>query len=235
MFLRGSRVPTQITGPSAGTASLGVQSGAPFGQVTMRAGSTPSRATTCAATVSDTVTTRIGVAGVRGHQARIVPPDFRGGRLGMVQEEQVVNGHDLRGPRCRQQQRRGGVRHVDSAGHPFDRRPPEAMPGPIEHPDRHAGIVAADPCARSDESVLPAAGEHGHLVARRGRGPQREHRPMHVLADAGPRAQRRSIVEQHPHGTYASVRRSATRRPPCRRERTGLRAVDALRAGRSKA
>ena len=115
--------------------------------------------------------------------------------------------------RGRQQQGRGGVRDVDAAGQPLDRRPSESMPRPVERPHRHTGVAGLDCGAGRVQAILPAAREDRHSAARRCRGRQRNRRAMHVLADAGPRAQGGSIVEQHPHGTYASVRRSATRRP----------------------
>ena len=144
MFLRGSRVPTQITGPSSGTAGRGVQSGAPLWQMAMRPGSTPSRAVTCAATVRDTVTTRSARRACAADERRVIAADLGGRGLGMIEEEQVVDGHDLRGPPGREQQGRRGVRHVDAAGQPLDGRPPEPVPGPVQGAHRNAGIPARD-------------------------------------------------------------------------------------------
>ncbi len=66
---------------------------------------------------------RVGAARMRGRQLGIVASDLAAYAFGMVQEEEVVNGDDLRRVPGRNQQRMRGMHDVDSARQRLDRRP----------------------------------------------------------------------------------------------------------------
>jgi hypothetical protein len=118
----------------------------------------------------------------------------------MRQEVEVVNRDHLRCPARGNEQRMRRVRHVHGAGERFDRRPLRPVPQVVQHPHRHTAIdhPAVQRCADSRiGAVLPRAGEDRQLVAVRLliRADQR----MEVLADAGPLAQGRPVVDEDSH------------------------------------
>ena len=61
-------------------------------------------------------------------------------------------------------------------------------------------VESARDLAAALHALRTEQGEHGHAGARRRGGGRRQRGAVHVLADAGPPTQRRSIVEQHLHG-----------------------------------
>ena len=114
MFLRGSSVPTQMTGPSAGTCVRGGPVGRAVvaGDHARRIDAEPLR--DLPRDGGRDGDDQVGSPGVRADQRRVVALDLGGGGLRMIEEEQVVDGDHLRGARGRQQQGRGGVRDVDA-------------------------------------------------------------------------------------------------------------------------
>ena len=95
-----------------------------------------------------------------------------------------------------------GVDDVDRAGEHLDRRPLQAVPEEVQHPHGHAAVDDARAKAGrgiGSRPVVPRAREHRDvIVVRRCVGPDNF---VHVLADAGARAQRRTVVDEDLHGS----------------------------------
>src|SRR5690242_5595678 len=134
-------------------------------------------------------------------ERRIVAPDFRVSALGMIQEEEIVNGDHLRGFARRDQQRMGRMDDVGRSREPFDRRPFQPVPQVIQGRNRYATIDDGDAELGRDRRgrpVLPGAREHGHIIATM-RGRVSPYELSDVLADARARAQSWTIVDEYPH------------------------------------
>ena len=161
---------------------------------------TASRAVTSRAVCSETTTTRSARRAWLAVKRWIVAPDFRGRPVGVIEEVEVVDGHDLERPPRRQQQRVRGVCDVDRSRQPFHRRPLQAMPGEVQHADRDPPV---DDDGAGNEiggrAVLPRAGEEDQAVAGGEGVRNRVGQLVHVLADAGALPERRAIIEQNPH------------------------------------
>jgi hypothetical protein len=85
---------------------------------------------------------------------------------------------------------------------PFDWRPLEAIPGPGQAADWNAPVDDAHARKLGDQrrggTIFPRAREDGELVTAWKAG-QRPRKLVRKLADAGPFAQRGTVVEQNPH------------------------------------
>ena len=113
-----------------------------------------------------------------------------------------MNRDELRGRSGRKQQWMRRVSDiVGAAGHGLDGRPAEAVPRDIQRSYRDASIDDAD--ARKlrgeveDGAIFPGARKQGDLVFPFSR--KRLDRLMNILANAGPRAQRRTVIDHYPH------------------------------------
>ena len=119
-----------------------------------------------------------------------------------VQEVEVEHGDDLGGPFRRDEQRRRGVHDVAVAGEPLDRRPAGAVPRPGQRPHRDPAIDLRHARHRGrhlgGDPIGPRAREQRHAIAGRRRG-ERASQLVHVLADAGPRPERRAVIHDHVH------------------------------------
>ena len=140
-------------------------------------------------------------------QRGVVAADLGARPLGMRQEIQIVDGHDLRrGPR-RQQQRMRRMRDVvRAAGEHFGWRPSEPMPRQIQQPHGHAAIDDRRACQVRirREPILPRAREERQLERRRRtawrvRGKQCLDELMCILAGAAAFTQRRAVIDQDAH------------------------------------
>ena len=92
------------------------------------------------------------------------------------------------------------VRHVDSSGEHLDGRPFETVPGEVEDTYRNSDINSR--CAGdgvSIEAVPQRAREQDQRVVRRQLREQTRRQAVHVFADAGALAQRRTVVEEDAH------------------------------------
>ena len=86
------------TGPRAAAAARGGQAGAPGRHTMMRSGRHAEAVLDLARGVLGDHDDRIRAPGVGCRQRRIVAANLRRGPLGMVEEVEIVDGHDLRGP-----------------------------------------------------------------------------------------------------------------------------------------
>jgi hypothetical protein len=129
----------------------------------------------------------------------------------VAEEIEIVHGHHLRGPRGRDQQRTLAVHHVVRARQPFHRRPLQPIPRPHQPANRDFDVRDFRGrhfnCKRRGRPVFPGVGEqrHGrcHAVARA--GAQGFRKFMYELADTGPFAQSRTVVDQEPHSGNSTM------------------------------
>ena len=85
----------------------------------------------------------IGAPGMLFRQDRIVPADFGTRPFRMIEEIQIVDGHDLEGAAGRHQQRVSRVGDVDRPREELGWRPFEPTPGEVEQANRASSIHAA--------------------------------------------------------------------------------------------
>jgi transcriptional regulator of acetoin/glycerol metabolism len=87
----------------------------------------------------------VGAADVLAHQGGVVAPDLRVREVGVLEEEEVVQGDDLPRALAGQQQR---VRRVDEvqrrADHPVERRPLQPVPGQVQGVHREPAVHQRD-------------------------------------------------------------------------------------------
>ena len=133
-------------------------------------------------------------------ECRIVAADLGGRSLGLRQKKQIVDGHDLRRPARRHQERMRRMHDIDRSRQHFRRRPLVAMPEIIQHADGDAPVDHArtgfilDACRRA---VLPGAREEQDLVTVDRR--VRTNQLMDVLAHAGSLPQGGPVVDEDAH------------------------------------
>ena len=95
---------------------------------------------------------------MRWRQLRIVTLDLAVHTIWMLEEEEVVNRHDLRGVPGRNEQRMRRVHDIDRTAEGLDRRPLDTVPQIVEHRHRHAAVndtSAQFPRERRCGSILP--------------------------------------------------------------------------------
>ena len=90
---------------------------------------------------------------------------------------------------------------VGASGHGLNGRPAKAVPRDIQRPHRNALMDDADAWKLGGEvwgrAIFPGARKQGDLVFPFSR--KRLDRLMNILANAGPRAQRRTVIDHYPH------------------------------------
>ncbi len=144
------------------------------------------------------------------HEGGVVAADLLPRPLGVQQEIEVVDRDHARGAARGQQQR---VRRMDDIVAPpreqLGRRPPQAVPCPVQRSNRHAAIDDPDRSQLGNSGriwpILPRAGEQldrqpafsGPVLRQLDQCPRQL---VDVLADPGAFPQGGTIVEQQPHG-----------------------------------
>jgi hypothetical protein len=142
----------------------------------------------------------VGALRVTARQNRVIAPDFRSRSLGVIEEVEVMNGHDTCSPAAWDQQRMHRMRDVNASAEGFDRGPLESMPGVVEHAHRDARIDGA--CSgyyTAIEPILPRAREQRERIGTPEVTRERDGHFVDVLADARPLPERRAIVEEDAH------------------------------------
>ena len=118
----------------------------------------------------------------------------------MIEEVQVVHGHDADGPPRRNGDRVHRMDDVLGAGEPFDRRESKPVPAQVQH--AHGNARVHDLRTRHDpggEAILPGAGEQREDVGRPEQRRQRGGELVRVLADAGALAKGGPVIDEDAH------------------------------------
>ena len=174
----------------------------------------------------------VGPPRVRRGERRVVAPDLGARALGMIEEVEVVDGDDLRGASSRQQQRMAATATTSNV---LARRAARsaasragATRGSGAAPARGGRRSARPGTTSAVEAVLPGRREQRQRLAG-GRRCATSARAslVHVFADAGPLAERGSVVEQDPHGRDSA---DAITRGPARAVRATPCSVNRLTA-----
>ena len=82
---------------------------------------------------------------MRGGEGGVVAADLGPRLVGLRQEEQVVDGDDLRRAPGRDEQRVRGVDDIPTAGQRFNGGPFRAVPEIIQYPNGHTAVDDAGP------------------------------------------------------------------------------------------
>ncbi len=115
----------------------------------------------------------------------------------MIEEVEIVHGHDLTGAAGGHEERVQRVGDVLGPREALDGRPPEPMPGQVEDPDWDARVD--DPAARNPirrQAVRPRARKEREDVGRDELTGEGGGDFVDILANPGALAKRRPIVEQ---------------------------------------
>ncbi len=149
----------------------------------------------------------IGAPDVAWRERRIVASNLGLGSFRVVEKVQVMDRDEPGGIPGRNQERMGGLCHVDGARETLHRRPFKPVPEPVQQTDGYPTID--DRCARDGvggEAILPGRREEDQGFVRRRRRHKRRGRLMDVFADAGALAKRGSVVDENPHnGKWADA------------------------------
>ena len=145
-------------------------------------------------------------------EIRVVAANLVARALGVVQKIEVVNRHDPGSPACGNQKRGGGVRDVQRADEPLDRRKFQTVPREVETPDRDPRVDDARARqADRGETIFPGAREERQRVVGGALAVERGSELMHVFPDAGALPERGAIVQQNAHlGAMVAQRLVAT-------------------------
>ncbi len=139
----------------------------------------------------------VGGAHVVAHQRHVVAADLGPRHVGVLEEEQVVQRHDLARASPRHEQRGGGVHQVEGrADQQVERRPGQVVPAVVEGPHRQAPVDQAHVGGpRPLRVALPHRGREVEEAILGCERRQARGEGQHVGPDAGRARQRGAHVE----------------------------------------